>query len=128
LFAAEELDSVTDKKEIGFYTTDLINYDEYKPLYNDGAQKVRAVTASESNYFNILQSIAETFECWMSLEITRAEANEEGWQEGAIKSKTVSFKNYAGNDNHASFQYGINLKDIQRTFASKNIVTKLIVK
>jgi hypothetical protein len=61
------------------------------------------VSAKESNYFNILQSIAETFECWMSLEITRAEVNEDNWQEGAIKSKKVCFKNYAGNDNYASF-------------------------
>jgi hypothetical protein len=31
------------------------------------------VTAKESNYFNILQSIAETFECWLTFEIERDE-------------------------------------------------------
>jgi phage minor structural protein len=38
------------------------------------------------------------------------------------------FKNYRGDDNYACFRYGVNLKDIQRTYSSKNIVTKLIVK
>jgi phage minor structural protein len=47
---------------------------------------------------------------------------------GGIINKTVKFKNYAGKDNYASFRYGVNLKDIQRTYESKNIVTKLIVK
>jgi phage minor structural protein len=47
---------------------------------------------------------------------------------GGITSKTVCFRNYAGGNNYAGFKYGVNLKDIQRTFESKNIVTKLIVK
>jgi phage minor structural protein len=90
-------------------------------VYNDNGDKVRAVSVKESNYFNILQSIAETFETWLSLEIERDSV-------GGIIKKWVKFKNYAGNENHAYFRYGVNLKDINRTFASKNIVSKLIVK
>jgi hypothetical protein len=63
------------------------------------------VTAKESNYFNILQSIAETFEAWLLLEVVRN-------TEGGISEKWVKFKKYAGNENHAAFRYGVNLKNI----------------
>lgn len=99
-----------------------LSYSTYKPYYNPGAQKVRSVTAKESNYFNILQSIAETFEAWLIFKITRNSDT------GAITKKEIAFKNYVGGDNYAGFRYGVNLKDIQRTYESKNIVTKLIVK
>jgi phage minor structural protein len=68
-----------------------------------------------------LQSIAETFNAWLSLEIIRED-------NGAIDQKYISFHNYMGKNNYAGFKHGINLKDIQRTFESKQIVTKLIVK
>jgi hypothetical protein len=71
------------------------------------------VSAKESNYFNILQSIAETFEAWLHLEAVRAGKNDpEGLSEGSIKQKKIKFKRYAGNDNQAAFRYGVNLKDI----------------
>ena len=100
----------------------VLTYSTYAPIYNEGAEKTRTVSAQESNYFNILQSIAETFEAWLVLEVTRDSST------GAVLQKKVKFKNYAGGDNHAGFRYGVNLKDIQRTDESKNIVTKLIVK
>jgi hypothetical protein len=50
-----------------------LNYIDYLPVYNDEAEKIRTVTAKESNYFNILQSIAETFEAWLLLEVNRNE-------------------------------------------------------
>lgn len=105
-------------------TDDIIYLDPsetYTPLFNDGAQKIRAVEAKESNYFNILQSIAEKFECWLELVV----AHEDN---GAISGRRVRFKNYVGKTNNACFRYGVNLKDIQRTFASKDIVSKLIVR
>lgn len=98
-----------------------IDYATYKPVFNTGAEKIRSVTAKESNYFNILQSIAETFEAWLELKIERND-------DGSINKKIVQFKNYVGQDNYAGFRYGVNLKDIQRTYESKNIVTKLMVK
>jgi hypothetical protein len=52
-------------------TAKTLSYTTYKPVYNEGAQKVRTVTAKESNYFNILQSIAETFEAWLTFDIRR---------------------------------------------------------
>lgn len=121
-FTDKEVEKITDKED--FKPLDIkhkINYNEYVPVYNEGAQKIRSVTAKESNYFNILQSIAETFEAWLDLEITRD-------NEGSIIDKKVKFKNYIGKNNYAGFKYGVNLKEIQRTKGSKNIVTKLIVK
>jgi hypothetical protein len=116
-------DIVSNKDEIKYetYNKQDVDYSVYKPFYNIDGQKVRSVSAKESNYFNILQSIAETFEIWVELEVKRDNY-------GGITEKWVKFKNYAGEENNAFFQYGVNLKDIQRTFASKNITTKLIVK
>jgi phage minor structural protein len=120
-FTDDALDGITNEEQlIPEETAKTLSYTTYKPVYNEGAQKVRTVTAKESNYFNILQSIAETFEAWLTFDITRVN--------GGITSKKIAFKNYVGGDNYACFRYGVNLKDIQRTFESKNIVTKLIVK
>ena len=124
-FKPSELDAATDAKDIHYdYETDVLSYATYKPAYNTNGEKIRAVSAKESNYFNILQSIAETFECWLDLQIIRNDPT----QPGAITQKIVKFKNYAGGENYACFRYGVNLKDIQRTHSSKNIVTKLMVK
>lgn len=96
-------------------------YHQYKPVYNEGAEKIRSISVKDSNYFNILQTIAETFECWLDFEIGRDDF-------GGITSKAVVFRNYATHTNYAGFKYGVNLKSIQRTYESKDIVTKLIVK
>lgn len=121
-FTKEAYDSAITKDEIKYiHTADKAEPSEYKPVYNVGAEKIRSVTAKESNYFNILQSIAETFEAWLDLKIIRDD-------NGTVTDKQVSFKKYSGGDNYAAFRYGVNLKDITRTTESKQIVTKLIVK
>lgn len=100
---------------------DSLSYSTYTPKMKTNGEKTRAVSVKESNYFNNLQSIAEKFEAWLELRVTRDSF-------GSITGKQVLFKNYAGKDNYATFKYGVNLKDIQRTHESKSIVTKLIVK
>lgn len=124
-FKPSALEGISNEEQLVPETiSKTLSYEIYKPKYNDGAQKIRSVSAKESNYFNILQSIAETFEAWLVLKITRDDPDEPG----KITKKEIAFKNYAGNKNYAGFRYGVNLKDIQRTYESKNIVTKLIVK
>jgi hypothetical protein len=91
-----------------------------KPVLYDRAQKVKAVEAKQSNYFNIIQSICETFECWADFEIAHDE-------DGNITSKKIHLKNYIDKDNFAGFRHGVNLKSISRTKSSKNFVSKLIV-
>ena len=118
--AAKELDDLKVTK----IDANKINYNEYIPVYNDGAKKVRTITAKESNYFNILQSIAETFEAWLELAIERNDLE----HPGRITRKVAKFKRYLGDNNYAAFRYGVNLKDIKRTYESKALTTKLIVK
>jgi hypothetical protein len=112
---------IADKDSIPLQTKNSLTYDTYVPIYNEGAEKIRTVSVKESNYFNNLQTIAERFEQWLTFDIGRD-------NNGAINSKKIRFKNYYSSDNYACFRYGVNLKDIQRTFSSKNIVTKLLVK
>ena len=45
------------------YTNDVV------PLYNENSVKNSFISVSQSNCFNILQTIAETFECWVDLEV-----------------------------------------------------------
>ena len=100
-----------------------LDYTKYIPIYNNGAEKTRTISIKESNYFNILQSIAETFEAWLEIIAERDEKNK-----GQIIAKKVRFRKYLGNDNYAFFRYGVNLKDIQRTYESKALASKLVVK
>lgn len=100
-----------------------LDYTKYIPIYNDRAEKTRTISIKESNYFNILQSIAETFEAWLEIIAERDEQNK-----GQIKAKKIRLRKYLGSDNYASFRYGVNLKDIQRTYESKALASKLIVK
>lgn len=101
------------------------------PIYNEDCEKVLSISAEKSNCFNILQTICETFECWLKIEVPHTEdgylkyvKNNEGYDS---PSKKVAFKKYAGKDNYAGFKYGINLNSITRTVNSDEIVTKLIV-
>ena len=91
-----------------------------KPSYLLGAEKTVTLSVKQSNYFNAAQSLAETAQCWVDFCVEHDE-------EGNISSKTAKFKNFIGQDNYAGFRYGVNLKGIQRSNNSKNIVTKLIV-
>ena len=121
-FTPNELEGIKDIDEFKpLEIKNTLNYATYVPVYNQGAQKVRSINVQESNYFNILQNIAETFEAWLELVVDRND-------EGGIVNKRVLFKNYIGKNNYAGFKYGVNLKEIQRTKETKNIVTKLIVK
>ena len=44
----------------------------YEPLFGSGNnkfEKIRSITAKESNRFNLLQELSETFECWVKFKI-----------------------------------------------------------
>ena len=111
-------------------------YEGYSPSsafeedYNEiSYEKVRSITASESNRFNLIQELCEIFECWPKFEIEHdPETGIIRLDENYRQLKWVSFHEYIGKDNYAGFRYGINLKSIQRTVESEAIVSKLIVK
>lgn len=102
----------------------------YDEVYNDNAyEKIRSITASESNRFNLIQEASELFECWPKFEIEHnLQTGEILLDENYRQKKWVSFHEYVGQDNYVGFKYGINLKSIQRTVDSESIVSKIIVK
>ena len=82
--------------------TETLSYKEYEPIYNTGAEKARTINIKESNYFNILQTLAESFDAWLDLKILRRE-------DGSVYKKIASFKNYIGQENPVGLKYGVNL-------------------
>jgi phage minor structural protein len=79
-----------------------------------------SISVKQSNYFNAIQSLCETFEVWADFDIGHDDV-------GNVTSKKVIFKESIERPNYAGFRYGVNLKQSKRTIDSKAIVTKLIV-
>lgn len=101
-------------------------------------QKHRTIIKKESNRFDLLQTLCETFGCWIRFFVKRDETTgkilrEPVYDEAGINcssrmEKYIQFLEYIGDDNRPGFVYGINLKGISRQVNSDQIVTKLIVK
>ena len=108
----EDLKLLTSKEE---------ESSEYKTVIDNKCEKIREVSAKESNYFNILQNIAEKFECWLDIDVEHDES-------GKVTDKKIRFKNYVGKKLPYGFRYGFNLQAVQRTNVSKALTTKLIVR
>lgn len=108
-------------EDLVFSYEDYAPWSEAKPVYYEGCEKRRTITAKESNRFNLLQKICETFECWLKINVAHND-------DGTIDFKTIGFYEYVGKENHAGFKYGINLDSIKRKIDSNQIVTKMIVK
>ena len=107
----------------------------YKPYYGnlnkpeEAYEKVRSITAKESNRFNLLQSLCELFENWIEFEIEHDDTTGQiSIDENYRQKKWVSYRKYIGQDNHVGFKYGINLKSIKRTLDSNGTISKIIVK
>ena len=138
-----EMKSIKDLKPV---YEKYVNDETFVQQYNtnssniEGANeftKVRSISAKESNRFNIIQSLCETFECWPKLSVKRNQITGQiyygkdlglGADEAYRQQKFISFREYAGKENYVGFRYGINSKSIQRTLDSASIVSKMIVK
>lgn len=109
--------------------TDLIEIYEEKDdntthvLY----EKIRSITAKNSNRFNILQSIAETFQCWIRFKIFHNENTGKIIYEEGIPKKIVYFKEKIGEELGYGFVYRIDLKTISRSIDSNQLTTKIVV-
>lgn len=90
-------------------------------------EKVRTITGKESNRFNLIQNLCETFECWAIFETEHDENGAIVYENGCPK-KTVAFREEIGERTGLGFIYGIDLKTIQRTVNSEQIVTKTVIK
>lgn len=120
--AAEDVVTYTDVQKL----QEEEGFKSVEPVYNKKSEKILTISESKSNCFNILQSIAETFECWIELDVEHDENGAIIIEDGRPQ-KFIRLNEYAGKDNFAGFKYGINLDTIQRTVNSDEIVTKLIV-
>ena len=117
------------EKDVKFAYTGKEKWTEVEPVYIDTYEKIRGLTAKQSNRFNLLQTLAETFECWCKFEIKH------DYDTGKIlrdettgrQEKYVCFVERLGEDKGVGFVYGIDLKTIQRTINSDQITTKVIV-
>ena len=107
--------------ELGIEDEDLIG------IYNQNCEKILSIKESKSNCFNILQTLCETFECWLKLSVEHEENGAVRLDKSHKPIKRISFKKYVGKENFAGFRYGINLNSITRTIDSNEVVTKLIV-
>ena len=121
---------VSDPSEIIYAYHNTIDWNQVEPVFRDNPfEEVRSITAKNSNRFNLLQTIAETFDCWCEFII---EHNTDGSIQytntnPAEAKKYVRFVRDIGQNNGLSFTYGLDLKSIGRTVASEQIVTKMIV-
>lgn len=114
------------------YSGDEVSSKEYisnnlTPIYNENYEKIRSITGKNSNRFNLLQSLAETFECWIKFEIEHDEETGRIIYKNGIPQKWVIFVNEIGVETGIGFVYGIDLKTISRTINSDSITSKVIV-
>ena len=96
-------------------------------LRNENCEKTLSIEEQKSNCFNLLQSLCETFECWLEIRVEHDEIGVIKLDENHKPIKKVAFKEYIGKENFSGFKYGINLKSIRRNLDSNEFVTKLIV-
>ena len=100
--------------------------DRFTPIYNN-YEKMTSIEASGSNRFDILQSIAEAFECWIRFTINHDESGKVIFNNDGSAQKYVTIVESVGEDLGWSFEYGIDLKSIKRKIVSNELATKVIV-
>lgn len=113
-------------EDIKFLYEGTEDSNRFVPVTNN-YEKIATIEASQSNRFNILQDIAESFECWVRFVINHDETGRMTFDEEGLPEKYVSLVDYIGTDLGWSFEYGIDLKSIKRTIASNELSTKIIV-
>ena len=101
--------------------------DKIVSLRNENCEKILSIEEQKSNCFNLLQSLCETFECWLDIRVEHEDNGAVKLDGNGKPIKTVIFKEYIGKDNFSGFRYGINLQSIRRSIDSSEFVTKLIV-
>ena len=116
-----------DREQVKFSYVGEDSWNEVSPKYNDNYEKIRSIEASKTNRFDIIQTLAETFECWAVFNIEHDETGRVVRDENGKPKKTVRFVENVGQQTGLGFTYGLDLKTISRTIASDQIATKVIV-
>lgn len=128
-FPAEYLAASSEEDVVFSDYSDTPNSD-YNPVYPEGnnvGEKIRSITGKNSNRFNWIQTIAETFECWAKFYIEHNSETGELVYYNGVPHKEVTFVEEVGDNTGLSFVYGIDLNTISRTINSDQIATKVIV-
>ena len=117
----------TDKNDISYF------YQGYQDIYlkkkyYDNYIQIRSIEGKESNIYNLIQSLCETFECWADFIVEHDELGYITKNAQGNFVKKIVFRPYIGKEKWSGFQKGINLKKINRTINSDKIATKTIVK
>lgn len=112
----------------------------YEPVYGGWAksagatdreysqfEKVRTIYGEQSNRFNLLQELAETFKCWARFKIYHNVDGSVARNEKGKPKKYVYYSEKIGQQLPYGFTYGIDLNTIRRTQSSSELVTKTIV-
>lgn len=112
----------------------------YEPVYGGWAksagtterkysqfEKVRTIYGEQSNRFNLLQELAETFKCWARFKIYHNKDGSVARDEKGKPKKYVYYSEKIGQQLSYGFTYGIDLNTIRRTQSSSELVTKTIV-
>lgn len=112
----------------------------YEPIYGGWAksagatdreysqfEKVRTIYGEQSNRFNLLQELAETFKCWARFKIYHNADGSVARDEKGKPKKYVYYSEKIGQQLPYGFTYGIDLNTIRRTQSSSELVTKTIV-
>lgn len=123
-FAAEQPEGTTADTLNYTYTSEE-PWEDAIPVQNN-FERYSTIEASNSNRFNILQSIAEAFECWVRFEIEHDEKGNIIYVNGAPR-KLIRIKREAGQKTGIGFIYGVDLKSVVRNIKSDKISTKTIV-
>ena len=66
LFTKANLQNASSLEDLVFNKTFYYNIDSsYIPKMSEDYEKIRSLTVKQSNRFNIIQKLCETFECWV---------------------------------------------------------------
>lgn len=125
-------DSYKKEEDIKYLYCGTEENTSYIPCYEESGkyvqfEKIRSITAKNSNRFNILQNIAETFQCWIRFNIDHNNSTGKILYKNGLPQKTVYFKENIGEELGYGFVYGIDLKTISRSIDSSQITSKVIV-
>ena len=122
----QEPEAGTKKEDLEYIYTSINEWSEAIPVYNQ-YERYGTIEESQSNRFNILQSIAEKFECWIRFVIKHDDKGYILFDSEGRREKYIRIKKEFGQETGIGFIYGIDLKGVTRTTKSNQISTKTIV-
>lgn len=72
----EENEIYTDEEDYKYIYSDYVPSDKYSPIYLNYYEKKRTIEGKESNRFNLIQGLDETFKCWSRFDIYHLESGQ----------------------------------------------------